>query len=437
MSVAPAQRTSTSYHVFTPRKSVRPVTLRGLVIRLLLGISAFFILLVIAALLVAMSPTLSRSITALFMQDQRDALTWNGTDPVRMVIAGLDDRPGQNQSPHTDTMMVLSIDPRTDSVHMLSIPRDLWVNIPGYGFDRVNDAYRLGGTKLLLKTAEGITNTPIPYYAIVKFTGFQKVIDTLGGVTIDVKHAINDPTYPAPVGYGFAPLHIRAGVQHMDGKLALEYVRTRHDDPLGDLGRNQRQQQLLSAIKSQVITPGNIFKLPLILGSVRQAISTNFPYTNLTFLARVVMTTPKSHVVRRALNYSNNAVSNYVTPGGADVLLPNWPVIHSVSHSTFSDPSLRSASVEILNGSGIAGQAGALGQWMRSAGFDVAHVGNATRSNYEHTLVIRNTSASGNTYLARMAAELLQTHVVSRNTPGVSAPVVVIIGRDWTNAAQS
>lgn len=437
MSLAPVRSPKSSYHVFTSGQSAPTLTVRGILVRMVIAVAAFFALLVLAALLIALSPTLSRSITAFFIRTQPGAVPWNGTDPVNMVMVGLDQRAGSTDFPHTDTMMVVSIDPRSDSVRMLSVPRDLWVNIPGVGPDRINDAYGDGGAKLLIQTAEGVVNLPIRYYAIIKFTGFEKVINALGGVTIDVKHTINDPTYPAFTGNGFAPLHIRAGVQHMNGRLALEYVRTRHDDPLGDLGRNQRQQQLLIALKQQVLHPSTLLHLPVLLSALQQAVSTNFPYTDLTYLGRLVMTAPKSHVQHLGLNYANNSVSNYVTAGGADVLLPNWSQIHWIAHRTFEDPSLGASPVAVLNGSGIAGQAALLSRWMRAAGFQVGSIGNAGRADYAHTEVIRNTGVSGSDYVARMAADLLQVHPLSQNLPGNAAPVVVIVGQDWTDPAQS
>jgi len=399
-----------------------------------MAVVVFFGLLVAAALLIALSPTLSRSVTAFFVAPQRGAIPWNGTDPVNMVIAGVDLRTGQTADPHTDTLMAVSINPKSGTIRMLSIPRDLWVTIPGYGQDRINDAYADGGTKLLIQTVEGVANLPIRYYAIINFAGFEKVINALGGVTIDVKRTIRDPTYPAFTGYGYAPLYIRKGVHHMNGALALKYVRTRHDDPLGDLGRNQRQQQLLSAMKAQVLTPNTLFNLPLILSSLRAAVSTNFPYDDLTYLFRTAMT---AHTVHHFLNYANNSVSNYVTPGGADVLLPNWPRIHWIARRTFRNPDLASASVAVLNGSGVTGEAGNLAGWLRASGYRVTTIGDASSSSYAHTEVVRNTSVGGGDFVARMLADQLQTSVSSRAVPSSNASVVVIVGQDWTSPVQS
>ena len=435
MAASRAPKSNSSYHVFAPRRGDERIGPRSLFIRAVVAVSAFFGLVILAALLVVLSPTLSRSLTAVFIAPQSGAIPWNGTDPVNMVIAGVDLRPGQTADPHTDTLMALSIRPRDGSIRMLSIPRDLYVSIPGTGQeDRINDAYAVGGAKLLMKTVEGVVNMPIRYYAIINFTGFAKVIDALGGVTIDVKRTIWDPTYPALTGNGYSPLYLKKGVHHMDGALALKYVRERHVYALQDLERNVAQQQLLSALKSQVLTPGTLVNLPVILGALHNAVDTNFPYDGLTYLFRTAIT---AHSIHRYLNYQNSAVSNYQTSLGADVLLPNWPRIHWIAHRTFSDPELASSPVTILNGGGVTGAAATLKHWLHASGYHVTSIGDAGSSNYVQSQVIRNSSVGGGDYVARMLGDQLQTRVISRAMPGVTTPVVVIVGQDWTTPIQS
>jgi LCP family protein required for cell wall assembly len=425
-------RTGGSYHVFTTAKPTAPVQARMLIIRGGIAIISFFGLVVLAALLIAISPTLSRSVTAFFIAPQSGAIPWNGTDPVNIVVAGIDLRPGQTADPHTDSLMVMSV--RAGSIRMLSIPRDLWVSIPGYGYDRVNDAYADGGTKLLIKTTEGITNMPIRYFVVINFQGFEKVIDAVGGVNIYVKKTIWDPLYPALTGYGYSPLFLKKGWHHMDGRLALKYVRERHAYATQDLEREAAQQQLLSALKSQFLTPSSLLNLPVILSSLQAAVSTNFPYDGLTYLGRLAMTSGTTH---RFLNYTNGAVSNYVTPAGADVLLPNWPRIHWIAHQTFQDSELGGSSVAVLNGSGIAGAAGTLTHWLRASGYTVAETGNASSESHTRTEVIQNTAVGGGGFVARMLGDQLQTRVTPQSFSQIHSPVVVIVGQDWSSPVQS
>jgi hypothetical protein len=167
---------------------------------------------------------------------------------------------------------------------------------------------------------------------------------------------------------------------------------------------------------------------------VHAAVTTNFPYDDLTWLFKVAMTSSSEH---RYLNYNNGAVSNYVTAGGADVLLPNWPKIHWIAHNTFANPELASSSVTVLNGSGITGQAGQLAHWLRASGYQVSSVGDADRENYPHTVVIQNSNVGGGDFVARMLRDQLQARVETRSMPAIRSPLVVIVGQDWTSPVQS
>ena len=168
---------------------------------------------------------------------------WPGTERITFLAMGLDQR--TNEPPRTDTLLVVSIDPARRSAAMISVPRDLYVSIPGYGYDRVNEAYRVGGPDLARRVVSDALQVPIPYYVVVDFRGFQRIIDTLGGVEIDVEQPIYDTKYPAQTGNGYITVDIKAGRHHMDGDTALKYARSRMADPEGDFGRSKRQQRLL------------------------------------------------------------------------------------------------------------------------------------------------------------------------------------------------
>jgi LCP family protein required for cell wall assembly len=169
--------------------------------------------------------------------------------------------------------IVVTIDPATKSVGMLSIPRDFWVNVPGYGMHKLDEAYLYGGggkngIALSRLTIEQDFGIPINYSAWVGLDGFVKVIDTVGGVDIDVLHPITDDTYPDDVGnttgdpYAVKRLYMAPGPHHLTGIQALEYVRSRHADLQGDFGRSARQQQVLSALKTKLYNPDIVGKLP-------------------------------------------------------------------------------------------------------------------------------------------------------------------------------
>lgn len=168
----------------------------------------------------------------------------------------------------TQVMMVVRVDTINNTVTMLSIPRDSWVNVPQVGgMHKIDQAFFLGatqrnsfddGVRLARLTIEKDYGITIDRYAWVGLNGFAKVIDTLGGLDIDVTHPVVDDLYPDDTGtnannpYAYTRLYIAPGPQHMNGQQALAYVRSRHADLVGDIGRTQRQQQVLQALKAKL-----------------------------------------------------------------------------------------------------------------------------------------------------------------------------------------
>jgi len=202
--------------------------------------------------------------------DAIDGRSWN------LLLLG-SDNDGKYSFPAllTQVMMVVHVDTANKSAYLVSIPRDSWVSIPQIGgMHKIDQAFFLGatqhnsfddGVRIARLTIEQDYGIPIDRYGWVGLSGFAKVIDTLGGVDVDVTHPIVDDSYPNDVGtgsnsnnpYAYKRLYIAPGPQHLNGAEALEYVRSRHADLVGDIGRTQRQQQILSALK-QRLNVGNI-----------------------------------------------------------------------------------------------------------------------------------------------------------------------------------
>ena len=181
-------------------------------------------------------------------------------------------------------MMLITIDPAHGQVGMLSIPRDTWVKIPGYEiYNKINTAHRIGdiknypggGPALAKQTVSELIGYPVHYYVRLNFEGFREIIDYVGGLDIEVPRDLNDPTYPSD-DYGYDPLFIAKGMQHMDGTLALKYARTRHVD--NDFGRARRQQQVLLALKNKILSQGMlptlIRNLPGLARSLAESVQT-------------------------------------------------------------------------------------------------------------------------------------------------------------------
>ena len=184
--------------------------------------------------------------------------------PVNILVLGSDRRKHLvGDTGRSDTIMLLRIDPQTKSISMLSIPRDLRVQIPGFGTDRINAAYSYGGPALSVATFKALTGLPVNHFIDVNFTGFTDMVNYLGGVYIDVDRQYYNNTAVT----GYSSISIDAGYQRLNGADALSFVRYRHDQ-LGDWGRMQRQQLFLRELKRQALRWQNVLKLPQLISTM-------------------------------------------------------------------------------------------------------------------------------------------------------------------------
>ncbi len=223
---------------------------------------------------------------------------WTGSERVNILLLGIDERQNQSGPWRTDTMLVVTIDPASRTAGLLSIPRDLWVTIPGVSQDgKINTAHFIGdaqqypggGPALAMATVQSVLSMPIQYFVRLNFNAFEKLIDLVGGVDITVPETIDDPLYPDS-GFGYEPLHIDPGLRHMDGQLALKYARTRHGGA-GDFDRMKRQQQVIMAVRDKALQAD---MLPLLLSqagallqTLNDSVKTNLTPDQLIQLARL------------------------------------------------------------------------------------------------------------------------------------------------------
>src|SRR5689334_11393631 len=202
---------------------------------------------------------------------------------INILVLGTDKRAELGgEAARSDTLILLSVDPKWKTAGILSIPRDLQVTIPGYGLQKINAAYFFGeynkipggGPALAVPTVQKFFNVPIDYYVSVNFAGFQKIVDEVGGIDVYVPQMIDDPEYPGPYN-SYIHVHFDAGCQHMDGEEALEYARTRHAD--SDFGRALRQQQVIKAAREKALQLNMLFRYNDVLSRLGDAIETNIP----------------------------------------------------------------------------------------------------------------------------------------------------------------
>lgn len=200
-------------------------------------------------------------------QKQEELLTAH--DKATIMIMGVDER--EDDVGRSDTLMIATIDPIKDKASLLSIPRDTRVGIRGYGYDKINAAYAYGGEKLTQETVEDFLGLDIDHYVIINTHAFVKIIDAIGGIDVyvDKRMYYEDPWDDD----GGLIIDLYPGLQHMDGKTAVTYVRYRDEE--GDIGRIKRQQTFMKACVDQVTSPSIIPKLPAVISEVASAIKTD------------------------------------------------------------------------------------------------------------------------------------------------------------------
>ena len=200
-------------------------------------------------------------------------------DKTTVMIMGVDER--VDDVGRSDTLMLATVDPKKKSASLLSIPRDTRVHIPGYGYDKINVAYSLGGHELTQDTVEEFLDTPVEHYVLIKVPAFKRIIDAIGGVDIDVEKRMyyvdewDDD--------GGLVIDLYPGKQHMDGKTAITYVRYRDED--GDIGRIERQQKFMKAVLDQVMSPSILPRLPDVIREVMGSVQTDLSFRQLLELA--------------------------------------------------------------------------------------------------------------------------------------------------------
>jgi LCP family protein required for cell wall assembly len=339
--------------------------------------------------------------------------------PVNILVAGIDTRSGLTRheetelhvgnaiSSNSDTLMLVHVPANHESVQVVSLPRDSWVAIPGFGMNKINAAYGLGGPQLMVRTVEQATGLDINDYIEVNFLGFVKVIDALGGVNVCVPFAVDDP---------YSGLRMSAGMHHVNGVTALEFARDRHSFALSDIARISDQQQLLSSMFAEASHSGVLadpIRLQEFLSSVTAAVKVDQGF-NLIRLADELRGISSEDVTFTTVPISN---MNYLTPTGESAVLwngsqaaalfswlktetgttqPTQPTRPARSdHSAGSASSASSASsarakvsFDVYNGTLIGGLSAATGKQLAALGFGLHKAGlNWPEHNLAQTLI--------------------------------------------------
>lgn len=334
-------------------------------------------------------------------------------------------------------MIVVSVDLENNVVRLLSIPRDMWVYIPGHGYNRINTAELWGelakkgaGTERVKQTIHYNLGIPIHYYVRVDFQGFIKIVDTVGGVDVDVDCPLPD-------------IKLAQGIQHMDGKQALRYARSRKGT--NDYDRSRRQRKVLLALWDQGLTSEIIPKLPELWQSMADTFQTDLPLDQVINLAYVGLQLEPQHILNKAI--SAKYVKSWRTPQGAAVLLPREDELRTMLEA-FYEPrtsseldTVEKVRVEVLNGSqrGEADKLAAAA--LRWEGFKVVGKGSANRRDQANTriLVYQGDLAAGEKIAQRLNVPVtavqdltgLERSASANPARNVQADLVVILGEDY------
>ncbi len=380
---------------------------------------------------------------------------WKGTQRVNILLLGVDLRCDEEGSAptHSDTIIVATIDPLSQSAALLSLPRDLWVEVPNYGANRINQAYFFGqayeypggGPQLAVETVEAFLGVPIDYYVAVDFQAVIDFVDLMGGVVVEVPERIEDPTYPDSC-YGYDPFTIDPGQQRLDGATALKYARTRATFG-GDVDRAGRQQQVINAVREQATQLDNLPQLllraPQLWQSYQSHVTTDLSFDEALQLANFLRTIPRENIRNVILDYSY--VYNDTTFDGQQVLVPVREKVRVLRDEIFAPPVVptpvlealptaivvEDARVAVFNGTGSFGLASETQTYLLGRDVNVTEIGNADSATYSATQIIDYGSHPGTVQYLVQLLNVAPLNVSTGTNPEGDFDVLVILGSDW------
>jgi LCP family protein required for cell wall assembly len=373
---------------------------------------------------------------------------WDGASRVTVLLIGLDYRDWQagEGAPRSDTMIVLTIDPVSKTGGILSVPRDLWVNIPGYGYGKINTAYSLGagnnlpggGGELARKAVENVIGVPIQYVAQIDFKTFEQFIDAIGGVKVEVTEAIEI----TPVGTRDHVV-LQPGRYTLDGPLALAYARNRYNAG-DDMDRSRRQMQVIMGIRERVTNPtywpGIAGNAPALYDQLSAGIKTTLSFDDAFRLGLLAREIPKENIQQGSIDYSMVLIAK--SPDGLDILIPLPDKIRELRDQIFTPGQMltplaqgeplalmqaEGARVSILNAAGVNGLAATTGECLTGQGMNVVNTGNPTEWPASTILI----DHSGKPYTLKYLMQLMNVapnQVRVRFDPNAAADVEIVLG---------
>jgi len=328
---------------------------------------------------------------------------------VNILIVGCDEIENHGRA---DTIVFLSISPKTKDVLILSIPRDTRVEISGRGMDKINHAYAFGGEKLISKTVSSFLDLPIHFYAVADFKGFVNIIDELGGVEIDIEKEMHYVDKAGGVEINLYP-----GKQILDGAKALQYIRFRH-------GRIKRQQKLALAVIKKMMNFDSITKIPQISEEMKGYIETDIKVQDAIALANLFKGINKEKYKVETVQGEPVYIEgiSYLEPDVEEVRQRVKSLIYSKNSGM---------KVEVLNGNAMTGIAHKIAKDLKLQGFEIVNLGNADNFNYEKTkIIVYSKEVNLNNEFKKLFNDF---EIVKEYHTNTNLDLVIILGKDMAN----
>ncbi len=343
----------------------------------------------------------------------------------------------------TDSLIIVSVDPQIPSASLLSIPRDLYVFVPGWKMARINTVYSHGqragypggGSGLVKATIEYNLGIRVHFFAHVDFEGFVRLIDTLGGVDVVVDCELHD-TFPDPESEeGQTDIDLLPGVHHLDGKTTLWYARSRWNT--NDYDRARRQQRVLRGVWAQIKQLGLLAKLPELWDELTQTVRTDLSLENVLWLASVASRLDADTAIKSRF-IDGTVLHPWLTPEGAQVQLPDYERIGPLIAEALTPPDTNRARqgfarVEVLNGTTWPDWALLAADRLLWEGFQVVSIGPAGRADYQQTLIVdqmETTKGSPASWLARVL-RVDGANILPGEMPNDEVDFRVIVGYEF------
>ncbi|MDX2161231.1 MAG: LCP family protein [bacterium] len=386
--------------------------------------------------------------------DPLAAYTWDDPRRVNVLLLGIDQREGIADERYylTDTIIIASIDPARRTVGMLSIPRDLWVSIPGFQYGRINTANQLGdqsaypggGPALLARTIQENLGISIDNYVLINFNVFTVLVDLVApnGVEVCPPEAINDPDYP-DAGFGTIPVSFDAGCQRLNAERLLQYARTRATEG-SDFDRARRQQEVILAVREEVVSAGGLInfltQIPQLWTQLSANYKTDFSLEQVIALANLAQEVDTADIHTGQID--NLYVNLSTTATGDQVLIPRYNAIRTLIQQVFEPQQAltlvelreraeaENASIVVFNNTPVTGLAGQTRDWLASQQVSVTSVGNTAEPDNAPTTIRMYTDKI---WTARYIAALmgLPPERVQPGADGLTTEdVAVVVGTD-------